>query len=392
MPPPLLVIRYLFGGRASTKFVTVITFFGVFIASTALLLTLGIMNGFEKAVRDNILASTPHLLLFAGNRKETLRAVEALRRNPAVKDVYWYATFGAILQHGNRLAGAVLFGIPKGEEKYFFNRKGLVVRGNLTQRGLALGNLLASKLGIFSVPQKVYVISPTAERTPIGFIPRIRKVEVSAIFSSGLYTLDRVGIGYYPFLSSFLKADTFQVAVFLKDPYGAQNLKRKLEKEFREIFITTWIDSNRDFFNALRLQKIGMALVVGLITLVAAFNISSLLITKVRELSKDFAIFRAFGAGRRFVFTVVLSLGFLLGLGGSMLGVLTASLAAYFANAYKLIKVPSDIYSTPYLPVIFGWKEIGGVILFSLLLSLLAALIPAKMAVSQKVTDILRNE
>ena len=387
-----LILRYLVGGRASTKFVTAIAFAGVFLATAALLLTVGVMNGFERAVKEGILSSTPHVSVFVADRSEARRVVSEVSKYPSVERVYWYATFGVILQKRNQLVGAVLFGFPRGEEKYFLHRKGVFWEGNLTDRGIALGNLLASRLGVYSVPQRVLVISPSARRTPIGFIPRFREVEVTALYSSGVYTLDTAGVGYYDFLSRFLTPNTFQVVVKLKDPYKAEELKRKIRKRFPTLFVSTWMDANRDFFNALRLEKLGMVLVVGLITLVAAFNITSLLITKVRELSKDFAIFRAFGAGRNFIFGIVLSLGFALGFGGATLGALAASLIADIATRYRLIEVPADIYMTPYLPVVFGWKEAVAAVLFATLLALLAALIPAKIATSERVTDILRND
>jgi len=389
---PKLVIRYIFGGRSSTKFITLIAFMGVFLATSSMLLTIGVMNGFERSVKEGILSSTPHINVFVGSRREAEGVISKISKDPLVKRAYWYATFGAILQRGNQLTGAVLFGIPEGEEKFLFQKGKIFWKGNLTYRGIALGNILASRLGIYSVPQRVVVIAPTTQRTPIGFVPRIRRVEVSALYSSGIYTLDTAGVGYFDFLSKFLTPNTFQVVLKLKDPYKVEEFKRKLKRWFPSVFISTWIDANRDFFNALRLEKLGMMLVVGIITLVAAFNITSLLITKVRELSKDFAIFRAFGAGRSFIFGIVLSLGFALGLGGAAVGTAVAYLIAFVVNRYKLLKVPADIYMTPYLPVVFGWKEVMAVVLFVISLSLLASVIPAKISISERVTDILRND
>lgn len=386
-----LTLRYLLGGRAATRFVTAIALLGVFIATTAFLMTVGVMNGFEEVVKGNILSSTPHITVFAGNEREARHITEQLSENPEVEKVYWFATFGVILQKGQYLTGALLLGIPPGEEKFLLHRKGIWFEGNLTQRGIALGNLLASRLGLYRVPAVVNGIAPTAMRTPIGFIPRIRRLKVVALYRSGKYELDTAGVGYYPFLKGFLKPTSFQVVVFLKDPYGAEEFKDKLEKEFPDLFITTWVESNRDFFDALRLEKLGMALVVGLITLVAVFNITALLMTKIRELSKDFAVLRAFGADRGFIFKLVLMLGLTLAVIGSLAGIGVSVLAATVINKYHLIEVPEDIYTSPYLPVVFGWKEIAFVFTFTLLLALIASLIPAKVATSERITEILRN-
>ena len=386
-----LAFRYLIGGKKSTKFITIISFIGVFLATTSMLLTLGVMNGFEKSIKEGILSATPHLTIFVSNKKEAQELVNKLKKEPFSKSVYWFATFGVILQKENQLTGTLLIGIPFEEKDVLLNRKKVFLKGNLTDNGIALGNLLSSRLGIYEVPNEVTLISPIARRTPIGFIPLIKKVKVSAIYSSGTYTLDMEGIGFFDFLSKFLHANTFQVAMELKDPYKADEIKRQIQRKFPQLFISTWMDSNKDFFKALQLEKLGMTLVVGLITLVASFNILSLLITKVKELSKDFAIFRAFGIERKFIFKLVLTLGFLISFLGSLTGTLTASVLAFLANRYELIKVPADIYMSPYLPIIFGFKEIFFVNIFVLILSVFAALIPAKIAVSEKITDVLRN-
>ena len=386
-----LAFRYLVGGTKSTKFITFISFLGVFLATSSMLLTLGVMNGFEKCIKDGILSSTPHITIFVSNRNEAQKLVNRLKKESFTKKVYWFATFGAILQKGNQLTGTVLIGIPYKERKILLNRKRVILKGNLNIDSLVLGNLLASRLGIFEVPNKVTVISPIAKRTPIGFIPIIRKVKISGVYSTGIYTLDMEGISYFDFLRKFLKPNTFQVVLELKNPYKAEEIKRRIQKKFPLFFISTWIDSNKDFFKAIQLEKLGMTLVVGLITLVASFNILSLLITKIRELSKDFAIFRAFGLERYFIFKLVLTLGFLIGFFGSLTGTLTATILAYIANRYELIKVPADIYMSPYLPILFGFKEIFFVNLFVLGLAIFAAFIPAKIAVAEKITEVLRN-
>jgi len=387
---PKLLIRYLIGGRRSTRFITLLSFIGVFLASVSMLLTLGIMNGFEKSIKEGILSSVPHITLFVSNEREAEKISLELSKENYIEKAVWFASFGAILQNQNQLSGAVLIGIPFNEQKFFL--KNFLIRGYLGKKGIVLGNLLASKLGIYKIPTNVLVIAPMARKTPVGFLPIIKRVKVTGFYSSGIYTFDLEGIGYFKFLKTFLKPTSFQIVLKLKNPYEAEDVKRKLLKKYPQIFILTWIDSNKEFFKAIKLEKLGMILVVSLITLVASFNILSLLITKVKELSRDFAIFRAFGIGKSFIFKLVLGLGLFIGFLGSLFGCFTASLLAFIANKYELIKVPTDIYMTPYLPIIFGWKEILSVITFVVFLSFIASIIPAKMAISEKVTDILRND
>jgi lipoprotein-releasing system permease protein len=392
MPLFKLVLRYLFSGKPTTRFATYTALLGTFLATLSTLLTVGIMNGFEESVKKNLLAHTPHVTAYLDSRREVSEFLKGLKDFPSVEDSQWYATFPAILQKGKYLADAVILGTEEGFVKKILSRQGVLFSGNFTTKGLILGNLLASRLGIYQTPSTLNVISPTAGLTPVGFLPKIKKVEVSGIYSTGEYFLDISAIGHFDFLNRFLKPSSFVVALKLKDPYGAQEFKKRLQKEFKDAFITTWIESNRDFFNALRLEKLGMLLVVSLIVLLASFNVASLLIAKVRELSLDFAIFRAFGLGRRFIFSIVLLLGLSVGLAGSLVGVAVAEAVAYVVNRYKLIAVPQELYTTPYLPILFGAKEVLLTVGFVTLLSLLASVVPALSAVREKVTSVLRND
>ena len=389
-----ILFRYLFSGRFSTKFITAISVFGTFLATGALLLTVGVMNGFERAVKESLLDYLPHLTISApneGDMEKLQREIKTLLPKE-VKETFWYATFGAIIQNGPNIAGATLIGSDLKRLSSLIEKRGSFIEGNLTGEGIALGTILADKLNIYEVPKRVTIINPLAQKTPIGFLPRIKRVKVGGIYVTGYYLYDNAAVGSYRFLKGFLTPSGYFLVVNLKDPYRADDIKKYLSRRLPDYYITSWVDSNREFFSSLQLEKLGMVLVVGLIGLVAAFNISSLLFTKVRELSRDFAIFRAFGIGKGFIFSLVLSLGGIIGLIGSLSGIAFALTAAYVANRYKLIQVPQEVYLTPYLPVDIGWKNILWVFLAVMLFSLLASLFPAYTATKQKITDILRNE
>jgi len=389
-----ILLRYLFSGRFSTKFVTAVSLLGSFLATSSLLLTVGIMNGFERAVKESLLDYLPHLTIFVHDKSEITKVEKKVRENlkGEVKEFFWYATFGAVLQKGRNLTGTTLIGSDPKRLKELIKRKGDFVEGNLTSNGIALGTILADKLGIYETPKVITVINPVAKKTPIGFLPEVKRVKVSGIYVTGYYLYDNSAVGDYRFLSKFLTPSGLYVVINVKNPYRVGEYKEKLSEVLSDYYITTWVDSNKEFFSSLQLEKLGMVLVVGLIGLVAAFNISSLLFTKVRELSGDFAIFRAFGIGNRFIFSVVVSLGGFIGLIGSLSGIAFSLIAAYFVNKYKLIQVPQEVYLTPYLPIEISFENIFFVFLTVLFLSLLASLLPAYSAVKEKISDTLRNE
>jgi lipoprotein-releasing system permease protein len=204
MPLFKLVLRYLFSGKPTTRFATYTALLGTFFATLSTLLTVGIMNGFEESVKKNLLAHTPHVTAYLDSRREVSEFLRGLKDFPSVEDSQWYATFPAILQKGKYLADAVILGTGEGFVKKILSRQGVLFSGNFTSEGLILGNLLASRLGIYQTPSTLNVISPTASLTPVGFLPKIKRVKESGIYSTGEYFLDISAIGDFDFLIRFL--------------------------------------------------------------------------------------------------------------------------------------------------------------------------------------------
>ncbi len=389
---PKLVWRYLFSGKLSTKVITFVSLLGTFIATASLLLTLGVMNGFQRAVFKSLLSHTPHVLVFLDTRNEAEELLNSLRGNSEVKKAFWYAVFNLIASRDEKVAPLTVYASDLKNLESFLDLRENLVEGNLTKDGLILGDLAADNLGLERVPDGINLINPIAEETPIGFLPEAEPVTVRAIYSTGFFVYDSAAVADYSFISKLFKPNAFNVVVQLKNPYRAQDFAKRLEELFPYAYTTTWIDRNRDFFNALNLEKLAMTLVVALITVVAAFNVFSLLVMKVRELRRDFAVFRAFGAGKGFIFSLVVLQGFLIGTLGVVFGVLLSAVSAFFANKYKLIQVPADVYLTPYIPVVITPTDYILVSLGVILLSTLAAVAPAVSAVREKVSEILRNE
>ena len=394
MLPIKLVLRYLWSGRFSTKFVTVITLFGIFLASFALVFTVGIMNGFERAVKEGLLKNLPHLQIFIFSKKEipTVEKTVEETLKGQYKSIYWYATFGLILEKGPNVVGATIFTSDREILKKFVLPKLKLKLKEVKSNCLYIGQQLAFKLNIEKVPSNVLLIDPVAKRTPVGFLPEIKKFSVCGIYQTDFSGYDDAALAVYSSLARYFSPSIYSVVVELKDPYKADQYRALLSKELSDYYISTWIDTNRDFFNALKLEKLGMFLVVGLISLVSAFNITALLFMKIKELRKDFAIFRTYGIGQDFILKIVLLLGLLIAFLAGGLGVVTADITAQIFTKYRLIKLPEDVYLTPYLPVEPGFLPSLLIFLFVLTLSLIAAYIPAKLAAKEKITDILRNE
>jgi lipoprotein-releasing system permease protein len=182
------------------------------------------------------------------------------------------------------------------------------------------------------------------------------------------------------------------VVVQLKKPFEADLFKEKLLRLFPNLFVNTWIDRNRDFFAALRLEKIASVLVVGLIALVAVFNVFSLLLIKIGELKRDFAVFRTFGATRGFIFGLVLLQGLIIGGLGTTFGVIFALIISFVVNKYKLISVPPDVYLVSHVPIVNTFWDYLWVVVAVVGMSTAAALVPAYISSRERISRILRND
>jgi lipoprotein-releasing system permease protein len=390
-----IALRYLLSGKFSTKVVTVFSLLGIFTATSALILTLGVMNGFKNSIEREILKKLPHATIFLPDKETTDAVLKFANRKlkEEIKETYWYATFPVLIQNKKYLSAVIIYGAPFKELENFFNLKENLIDGNLTKDGLITDILTAGRLGIEFVPTTVKVISPVAKKTPIGYLPTVRHLKIVAIFDNPIPSIANPVLADYSFITAKgFKPDGFTVILKLKNPYKAKQIADLIESYFPEALATSWIDSYKEFFSSVELEKLGMVLVVSLILIVAAFNISSLLFAKVKEMRRDIAIFRAFGVGRDFIFKTVLFQGSVLALLGSVLGIVFSLIATFVVNKYKLISLPKDIYMIDHLSLEVSPLNIVGVFIFVMLISLLAAYLPARTAVREKVTEILRND
>ncbi|MCX8060118.1 MAG: FtsX-like permease family protein, partial [Aquificaceae bacterium] len=137
---------------------------------------------------------------------------------------------------------------------------------------------------------------------------------------------------------------------------------------------------------------VGIFFVLLLMELVASFNITSLLFMKARDKLRDVAVLRTFGLRRGQVVLVFVLQGFILGLAGTVLGLLLSGVGGYLINRFKLVRVPADVYLMDHVPVHFEAGDLLLTVIGALVLSLLASLLPAYRASTESVVSVLRNE
>ena len=260
---------------------------------------------------------------------------------------------------------------------------------------IILGKELAENLGAV-VGAPLMVTSIQGRLTPFGPVPKFREFRVVGIFDSGFYDFDSswVFTDLRVVQKLFDLVDVVSVVeIKLDDIYIAPEVAKIVERAAGEGFSTThWMEQNRSLFSALALERLVTALTIGLIVFVAALNIFITLTMLVMEKRREIAVLMSMGARPRQIWSVFTLYGLLIGLVGTLLGLVAGYAAAGYADAHKLIRLQAEIYSIAFVP--FQTRPADGVLigLAALTVCFLATLYPSLSAARLNPVEILRYE
>ncbi|MES0396368.1 MAG: lipoprotein-releasing ABC transporter permease subunit [Syntrophobacteria bacterium] len=394
-------LRYLKAKRKQTfvSLITLISIAGVMVGVTALIVVIAVMNGFKEDLRDKILGVTSHVVIsrFDGNisKYQEVRAKveEVSGVNAATPFIYTQV----MISSRKAISGAVLRGIePKTASKVINLPKNMRAgsleeleaenkpEGMRSTPGIILGNELARNIGA-SRGEPVTVISPLGRLTPLGRVPRSQTFRVAGIFDSGMYEYDST-IAYV----SLWAAQRFLgigdrvtgIEVRVDDIYEADRVARAVGKALGgyPYWSRDWMRMNKNLFSALKLEKIVMFIILTLIILVAAFNIVGTLIMVVIEKTRDIAILKSMGATRRSIMKIFMIEGAVIGLVGTLLGLLGGYTLCTLLATYKFIELPSDVYYISTLPVQMNPLDVALIALAAIVITLAASVYPAWQA------------
>ena len=394
-------LRYLKAKRKQTfvSLITLISIAGVMVGVTALIVVIAVMNGFKEDLRDKILGVTSHVVIsrFDGNisKYHEVRAKvgEVSGVNAATPFIYTQV----MISSRKAISGAVLRGIePKTASKVINLPKNMRAgsleeleaenkpEGMRSTPGIILGNELARNIGALR-GDPVTVISPLGRLTPLGRVPRSQTFRVAGIFDSGMYEYDST-IAYV----SLWAAQRFLgigdrvtgIEVRVDDIYAADRVARAIGKALDgyPYWSRDWMRMNKNLFSALKLEKIVMFIILTLIILVAAFNIVGTLIMVVIEKTRDIAILKSMGATRRSIMKIFMIEGAVIGLVGTLLGLLGGYTICTLLATYKFIELPSDVYYISTLPVQMNPLDVALIALAAIVITLAASVYPAWQA------------
>ena len=404
-------LRYLKAKRKQTfvSLITIISIAGVTVGVTALIVVLAVMNGFKEDLRVKILGVTSHVVIsrFEGNIANYEQVEAKVEKVSGVVAATPFIYTQVMISSGQAISGVVLRGIdPKTAGKVINLTKNLRV-GSLKDLaaedrlsggtpGIILGNELARNLGV-SQGEPVTVISPLGRLTPLGQVPRSQTFRVTGIFDSGMYEYDST-LAYV----SLSAAQRFLgigdrvtgIEVRVSDIYEADRLAKAISKVLGgyPYWSRDWMRMNKNLFSALKLEKIVMFIILTLIILVAAFNIVGTLTMVVLEKTRDIAILKSMGATSRSIMKIFMIEGAIIGLVGTILGLLGGFALCALLATYKFVELPQDVYYISTLPVKMDPVDVALIAVAAMVISLAATLYPAWQASRLDPAEAIRYE
>jgi lipoprotein-releasing system permease protein len=401
-----IALRYLLAKRkqAFISVISLISTLGVTVGVMALVIALALMTGLQGEIRDRILGANPHIYVWKSSGITDYHAEsDRLRQLPHVVGAA-PAILGKAMVSSVRNPDFVnLTGIDPALEASVSDLKSALQTGTLdalnpsgddSAGGILLGKDLARNLGV-AVGDSVSVVTPEGTLSPMGMIPRARRLRVAGTFSLGLYELDTstgfVALDVAKRLFGKEQADLIQLRV--DDILAAPEIARSITARLGDQYLATdWTEMNRSFFQALALEKIAMSLTIGLIMMVAALNIVASLILLVMEKHRDIAILKTMGANARSVTAIFVMQGVIIGIIGTAVGATAGYVLASVLDRYKLIKIPMDVYQVSHVPFKVLPFDLAMVVLAAVLVCLVATIYPSRQAARLDPAQALRYE
>ncbi|PIE34589.1 lipoprotein-releasing system transmembrane subunit LolC [candidate division KSB3 bacterium] len=390
--------RYLRSKRKDVfiSLISIISISGVALGVMAMIIVLAVMTGLTGELRDKILGTHSHIMIF--QRGGWVTDYQQLKRNieqtPHVIGVSPFIFRQAMLQSEKNSLEITVKGIDLQAEQTTSDLTLNIREGqcdflemdnseNLPGHGILLGTHLAESLNV-SVGDSVSLISPMRDKDSEWPVPKSRIFQITGIFEYGMYEYDSSLV----YISLRAAQDYFQteslvtgVEVKVDNIFKADTIADRLQGELGfQYSVRDWSDMNKNLFSVFGLYKKAMFMLLALIILVACLNIASTLIMMVMEKNHDIAILKSMGASASSIMKLFILQGLFIGVVGTTIGSLLGYLVCRIADTFHLIRLEGGVYYLNYLPFRMMPLDFTLVVVSSLVICLLSTLYPARQA------------
>lgn len=393
------------------SFISLASMIGIALGVMVLITVLSVMNGFDFEIHNRIFSMTRQVTISSLTGEMTdWQAIEKIAlQNKNVLGVAPFVSGQGMLSKDGMVHAVLISGILPAAEPQVSNMNSMMVQGSMTalkpgEFGIVLGKEIAADLAA-SVGDKVVLLTPQASMTPIGVVPRYKRFTVVGVFHVG------EGFGYdatTAFINLVDAEKLFQthqgvsgLNVKINDLYAAPRVSEELAAKLESNYIVNnWTSEYGPYFKAIQMEKTTMFVVLLFIIAVATFNLVSSLVMTVTDKQSDIAILRTLGASPRTVMAIFMVQGGIIGIFGTLLGVISGIIMAL--NAPELVKIlehvlhthfiSAGVYFINYLPSKLVWKDVWQIGIAALLMSLVATVYPAWRASKTQPAEALRYE
>ncbi|MFN3920900.1 MAG: FtsX-like permease family protein [Caldimicrobium sp.] len=394
-----LALKYIFAPKRErfTGIITWIALLGVIISVSSLTIVNAVITGFKEVIAEKILSLNPHLSINFYYPEEGTKILKVLQKElgDELKKVQLVTTEQGLILKSGQPVGIILKAVDL--EKYrkekgfkYFTLENIPEEGGLP---VVVGARLRDKLGL-QLGERLNYFSIQGFYTPFGFFPKMTTLKVVGFFETGIYDYDfnLIFTAFDSFVQRFRPLH-FSLEVKLKDPFKSLTYKRLLQNNLGyNYYILDWQEWNKNLFSALKMEKLGLFIVLSLMVTVSLFTIISAMTMLVSEKKTDIAILRALGGTPKNILRIFFYAGLFLSGTGVFFGLITGILLGTLLSKYPVVKLPGEVYPVEYMPVSLKFPDLLIIGATAIFISLLASLYPAKKASSFSPAEILRRD
>ncbi len=417
-----LALRYLKPKRTFLSIITLISILGVTLGITLLILVISVMTGFDRELREKVIGFDAHLVVGSESLIADWRGImDQAKAIDGIETGAPYVQGPVIVEHMNRRMAPKIRGIDAELEQQVTDIRKFIIAGELDLDGdrCVLGSELARELragvgdivtiyspgNLNQIMERLEAVEQGAEETgDLRDMVLPTELEVSGIFESGRYLYDSEFLLVPLYIGQELYAlgdSVHGIAMRTEDPYQAERLKAELYPNIEfPLFLATWIDLNRQLFEAIRMERNVMFFLLMAIIVVAAFGIMNTLITVTVQKTRDIGVMKALGASTGQIVWVFLVQGMVVGLFGNVTGLAMGislvhwrnEVSQWLATVLRIEIFPREVYQFSEIPAQVVGSDVAIICISAFVVCSCAALIPAWFAARLDPVKALRFE
>ena len=387
------------------KVISTFSFIGIMLGVAILIIVMSVMNGFRTDLTNKILGFNPHLIIKPFNDNKISNEFKK-NLDDNFKKIEYLDSFSGegVVMKTQSTKGVIIKGLDQNKKNSTFLEK-ILIEGDkfkIKNNEVVVGKQLAIDLNL-QVGDKINLLSSSFISTPFGGLPKQETYVVNGIFSSGFYEFDQnvIFLNLKQTLNFFNKTENdINLEIYLQNPLDADKIKDQIQELESNFFIYSWIDLNKSFFGALKVERNVMFIILTLIIIVAAFNIISGLTILIKNKTKEIAILKILGLTNKSIVKSFFLTGFTIGLTATIAGLVLGTLFAIYIEPIRIflssilqIEIfPADIYFLDKMPSEINPISIITIFIMSITTTIIASLIPALSITKMNTIQALKYE